>query len=445
MATQVEFDVEPTWGERAEKARRTLADEWNQQNPQTPAEILEFYRNTPNLGEDLEVFHDDPTRQTWTRALLHVARQGEAKTAIDIGCGAGHDIKALAETGVEVVGVEPNDLLRDQLVHDGYNVLSDITEAPIELADVLSCFDVLEHVPDPEAFLGYIASRAQIGAVLLETCATFDCGTPLHLPQNRGWRTGRCMERHGWDKIAEEGRIRVWQRKALENRVSTAIIPVSFRSITMPTHRSVVALLTVNPLNPLGWREFTASEAGLLRARNIAASRWYTDTADDVFLMIDEDITFTPDEADRLVTRCREGCDIIAAAYPVRDGSNLAIRTFGAASVMFGQGEKPFQVRQAGTGFMAVHRKVLDKLIPTLPLIHGNQPWSYWPIFSFRVVPDEAAGGFNELTEDYNLCELARDLGFGVWVDPSIKLDHYGVVPISISNMTRIKEAIDAH
>jgi hypothetical protein len=32
-----------------------------------------------------------------------------------------------------------------------------------------------------------------------------------------------------------------------------------------------------------------------------------------------------------------------------------------------------------------------------------------------------------------------------VWVDPSIKLDHYGVVPISISNMTRIKEAIDAH
>ncbi len=161
--------------------------------------------------------------------------------------------------------------------------------------------------------------------------------------------------------------------------------------------------------------------------------------------MIDDDQEFSPGDAERLVTLCREGHDVIAAAYPVRDGTHLAIRTWSDEPVTFGDGTEPFEVRWAGTGFFAVHRKVLDAMIPTLELCFGAHSWAYWPLFEFMRVPDDHAGGINELSEDYGFCEKARALGFKVWCDPRIKLDHYGLVPISIRNMDRMKEAISAH
>ncbi len=430
----------------AKTAREALAAEWHERNPQTPEEILQFYRDSERLEDDLEVFHLGSDRISWTEGLIHIAKTFKAKYTLDVGCGAGHDLRALREIGIEhIVGVEPNRILREKLRADGFEVLESIATADIETADVISCYDVLEHVVDPDAFLSFIASRARIGCVMLETCATTDIATPLHLPENRGWRTGNCMERYGWEKVGDDGRQRAWLRQMHENRLSTAIIPVTFRSVSMPTHRSLVRLLTSDPDNKLGWREFPANEAGLLRARNVAASRWYTDTADDVFLMIDDDQEFEPKDAERLVTLCREGHDIIAAAYPVRDGTHLAIRTWTDDSVVFGDGTEPFEVRWAGTGFFAVHRKVLAAMIPSHQLCFGAHEWAYWPFFEFMRVPDDHAGGINELSEDYGFCQKALDLGFKVWCDPRIKLNHYGLVPVSIKNMQGMKEAIDAH
>lgn len=445
----------------AAEARQALAAEWVERAPQTPEEVAEFYRSAQHQEADLDAFHEFPERQGWTRLLLHVAGQitdtvraaenPDAKVrVVDIGCGAGHDLHALSEAypDLDLFGVEPNAKLRERAAarledHAGpVTLIEDTSRAPIETADLLSCFDVLEHLPDPESFLADIAGRAMIGATLIETCATFDTGTPLHLASNRGWMPGRCLELHGWDKVAEAGRLRVWRRMATENRVSTALILCCYRSISQPTHRAIVQLLTHDPQRTLGWREHHAGEAGINRARSIMASRWWKDTADDVFLMLDDDIVFEPEDAERIVTRCREGYDVVAAAYPVRDGGHIAMRTFGAQNIEFGPNSEPVQVRHASTGFFAVHRRVLDALIPTLPLCHANMIWSFWPIFDYRVVPDEGAGGFNYLSEDYNFCELVAALGFKVWIDPSIRLQHLGQVPIDIQNMGKIHEAI---
>lgn len=429
----------------AQAARAALTAEWETRAPGTPSEVLEFYRTSEHLEGDLEAFHAEPGRQQWTAALVHVARNLKANLAVDIGAGAGHDVRALRTVGVALVhGVEPNDYLRVDLARDGFAMHADVSGAPIEDADLLSCFDVLEHVVDPEAFLGSIANRAKIGAVLIETCATFDLGTPLHLEANRGWRTGRAMEQHGWEKIADEDRVRVWQRRATTNRLSTSLILCAFRSVSLPTHRSIMKLIQADPINARGWRENQAAEAGLLRARNIAASLWYTATADDVFLMVDDDIVFEPRDAEHLVDLCRDGHDIIAAAYPVRDGTQLAVRALAGQStnIEFGPGMAPREMRHMSTGFFAVHRRVLDALIPRLPLCHANQTWAFWPMFDFRVVPDSGAGGFNHLSEDYNFCENAIDAGFKVWLDPTIKLRHLGLVPISVQNMAAMSEAI---
>lgn len=398
------------------------------------------------MDADLEAFHNDPERQRWTEGLVGVARNLQATKVIDIGCGAGHDLRALRADNpeLELTGVEPNERFRLRLLAEYFHCVAHVALARIEDADLISCFDVLEHVVDPESFLGDIAERARLGAVLIETCATFDVGTPLHLKENRGWRTGRVLERHGWDKIDEQGRVRVWQRMALENHVSTSLIVTTFRSISMPTHRSVMKLLLKDAANARGWREADGSEAGLLRARNIAASRFWADTADDVFLMVDDDIEFKPEDAEHLVDLCRNGHDVVAAAYPVRDGGHLALRVLDDATteLAFGSGQPPMQVRHMSTGFFAVHRRVLDAMIPTLPLCHANMPWAFWPMFDFEVIEDETAGGFNHLSEDYWFCERAQQLGFKVWLDPTIHLKHYGLVPISVMNMASVAETV---
>lgn len=433
------------WQNLVETVREPLRKEWEERAPSSADEVLAFYRETEQMDADLHAFHMFPERQAWTAALLHVAANLKAELTIDIGCGAGHDLRALRDAGHGgLYGVEPNERFRRELAFDQFRVLPDVADAPIEDADLLSCFDVLEHVVDPESWLGSIAQRAKVGCVLVETCATFDCDTPLHLEANRGWRTGRVLERNGWEKIGEEGRLRVWQRRATENRLSTTLILCAFRTVSLPTHRAILSLLQADPTNVRGWREGQAAEAGLLRARNIAASRWYTDTADDVFLMVDDDIVFEPKDAEHLVDLCRDGHDIIAAAYPVRDGGQLAVRALDgeSTSLDFGPNLPPRRMRHMATGFFAVHRRVMDALIPTLPLCHANQPWAFWPMFDFRVVSDAGAGGNNHLSEDYNFCELAIERGISVWLDPTIKLRHLGLVPISVRNMGAISEAI---
>jgi hypothetical protein len=442
----------------AAEARATLAAEWAEWDPQTPEDIAAFYRDAEHQEADLDAFHEASERQGWTRLLLYFAGQIIASVqaaenpdarvrVIDIGSGAGHDLRALrdAYSDLDLYGVEPNLKLRartnERLADAPVWVFDSVEHAPIETADLLNCVDVLEHLPDPEAFTAGIASRAMVGAMLIETSATFDIGTPLHLACNRGWLPGRCLEEHGWEQVVTAGRLRVWRRMGTEKRVSTALILCCYRSISQPTHRAIVQLLTHDRQNKLGWREHHAGEAGINRARSIMASRWWKDTADDVFLMLDDDITFEPEDAERLVTLCREGHDVIAAAYPVRDGGHIAMRTFGAQTIDFGPKSEPVEVRHASTGFFAVHRRVLNALIPTLPLCHANMQWSFWPIFDYRVVPDEGAGGFNYLSEDYNFCELARSLGFKVWIDPSIRLGHLGQVPINIANMHKVHAA----
>jgi hypothetical protein len=365
-----------------------------------------------------------------------VAVQTDAHLAIDIGCGGGHDLAALHAQGIpELWGVEPNDLLRGKLPR-AVHATTDVQDAPIEKADLLSCFDVLEHIPDPESWLASWAGRARLGAVLVETTATHDCGTPLHLPANRGWHPGRCLESLGYEVLDARGRLRVWQRTRVQVEPKASVLLCAYRACSIPTQTSIDKLIM------RGWRYYPKWGDGFIaRSRSIVTSAWYRETADDVFLMIDDDIVFEPWCAERLVDLCRNGHDIIHAAYPVRDGGHLAIRGLDRP-IRFGPGEQPQEVKHVSTGFLAVHRKVLDAMIPTVPLCHANMPWSFWPIFNTFWVEDEAAGGHSLLSEDWAFVERARDLGFKVWLDPWIKLDHIAQIKVNVDNMDLIDKAV---
>lgn len=424
----------------AREARSALAAEWVSRAPSSPEEINDFYRTSEHLGDDLEAFHQHGERQRWTQVLLHVVQTGEAQCVIDIGSGAGHDLTALGQVwSGRRIGVEPNDRLRAGTPVEMY---ADVADAPIEDADVLNCVDVLEHIVDPEAWLGSIAKRAKDGCMLLESCATDDLGTPLHLASNRGWHPGRVLQGHGWERMAEEGRLRVWIKVQNEPIKQTMLCVCAGKSISGSTFDSVMNLVGEPGQNH--WRVSRATESGLLRARSIWASRWWRETCGDVFVMVDSDIGFTPDDLNRVAEIARQKEAIAVAAYSVRDGGHLALRGNPDAPgrIMFGPNLPPIEIAYGATGFMAVHRKVLDAMIPTLPLCHANQPWCMWPMFDFDVVEDPAAGGYNWLSEDWNFCHRAKQLGFDTWLDRTVVLKHYGEVPFTVLNMSAIKDAV---
>jgi SAM-dependent methyltransferase len=425
-----------------QEARSALAAEWASRVPTTDEEITQFYRDSACLVDDLAAFHTDPERQGWTRAVVYLALNQPVLRVLDIGCGAGHDLLALREASeqFDLYGVEPNHRLRAALAEQlpGATLLEDVFRAPIEAVDMLVCIDVLEHLPDPETFLLNVARRARIGTWLIEATATHDCGTPLHLARNRGWKAGRALEMAGWERIQTQGRFNVWRRMRDAVLPRATVMLCANGSISIPTVRSILTMKEA--LHDQAWRVYIGGEAGIHRSRNIAASSWWRDTADDVFVMVDSDITFSPQDIERLADRCRNGYPVICGAYAKRDGSGLALRGKWG-ELYFGEGQQPVEIESVATGFLAVHRSVLDTLIPTLPLCHAMTSFSFWPLFDFETLQNEQ-GDWEHLSEDYYFSKIARQHGYASYVDPSIILGHLGTVEINVRNMTGIHDAL---
>lgn len=448
-----------------EEARSALAAEWASASPRSPEEIEAFYAKSAELKHDLDAWHELDDRKRWTDAIVYVAQKIEASLAVDIGCGGGHDLIALNAAGIpRLYGVEPNEELAQRTRDAGIVVGDDIARAPIEDADLLICIEVLEHVPDPEAFLTSIASRARRGgerpgAVLIESTGTADIGTPLHLESNRGWHPGRVLEKHGFELIDFTDRLRVWQRVREKNVDRSTLLLCAYRTVSVPTFSSVLALSGVvsttydHDIGSLAeprirsgeraWRFQVKTGDGLIsRARSIVVSRWWAETADDVFLMIDDDIVFSVEDAEKVVAEALRTEGIVCAAYPIRSGAHVAIHGKGDSegAVTFAPDQPLVEIDYAATGFMAVHRKVIDAMVPTMELCHADQPWSFWPLFLPMIREMGQAKAY--LSEDWAFCARALDLGFKVYVDPTITLGHLAQVQMDVHNMHKVANAV---
>lgn len=437
------------------QTRANLAAEWVDRSPRTGADIADFYVSSEALAPDLDAWHDTPERQSWTDMLVHVARESRATCAVDIGCGAGHDLAALrdaeAETptfpGLGLCGIEPNRALRDRIRADWWaaghlppDLFRDVESAPVESADLLVCVDVLEHLTDPEAFLTAIASRAPVGCLLFEATATHDATTPLHLAENRGWHPGRALESQGWRIVDEAQRVRVWKRLGETGIQSASLLLCAYRGVTADSMQSIMA---TTGLAGGHWRlRIKAGDALIGRSRNIITTSWWRETNDDVALMVDDDVTFSPADADHITELCRNGYDVICGAYPVHNGQHLAMRCLPGTGVLdFGPGHPPVEIQYAATGFVAFSRRVIDALVKDLPLCHPTESWSFYNLFPQMVV-EEPDGTHILLSEDYGFSHLAREAGFRVWLDPTARLKHGSTVPTSVTNMGRVYDAI---
>ena len=178
-------------------------------------------------------------------------------------------------------------------------------------------------------------------------------------------------------------------------------------------------------------------DALISRARSIIASAFLRSDA-DVLLSIDSDIWFRAQDAISLCEKAQER-GIVAALYMTRGLNTQPALMLPNESVSFhadaGVVEAPF----VSTGFIAVGRGVFQALSETLPLCH--QGWtdrgvdtSFWPFYMPFVIPWEGDGHMY-LSEDWAFCQRARDAGFQIWLDPSIRLGHMGQVMFTLENL----------
>jgi 2-polyprenyl-3-methyl-5-hydroxy-6-metoxy-1,4-benzoquinol methylase len=82
---------------------------------------------------------------------------------LDIGCGSGKFVNYLNTQGYKSFGIEPsvpvyNHFLANNSVFECTSVIDYINKVPGNVFDIITAFDVLEHVKDPVEFLTGIAS-----------------------------------------------------------------------------------------------------------------------------------------------------------------------------------------------------------------------------------------------------------------------------------------------
>lgn len=129
-------------------------------------------------------------------------------------------------------------------------------------------------------------------------------------------------------------------------------------------------------------------------------------------LFIDSDMYFPADTINTLVSRNKDiiGVEYNKRKFPLeRIGTPLTERTEDA----------PYKAKYAGTGILLINLDVFrnPKLGAPSEIHPQGNPW-----FNF------GRGKNGELTmgEDVWFCNVARDAGYDIWIDPTIRVGHVG-------------------
>lgn len=202
------------------------------------------------------------------------------------------------------------------------------------------------------------------------------------------------------------------------------------------------------------------------RARSREASDFYRNTDADVFCFFDDDIEVLPEDVVKVCQRAYELKGIVGGTCVIKreDVPWVAAKLLPETKeIMFAPDSPLVEVEYAGAGFMAVHRNVLTDMIngngdaPTfecklidgeyvpirqiaskgsaLPFCHPKD-LQFWPFF-LPILHQNRDGDWEELSEDYSFCQRARDLGYKIWLDPSVRTVHFGVYGYDLSDICR--------
>ncbi len=138
-----------------------------------PAELAKFdslaARWWDTEGDFRPLHQINPLRLDWIRQYVDL----KERKVVDIGCGGGILAESMAEAGADVVGIDmaegPLAVARLHQLESGVAVdyrqstAEDLAENEAGRYDVVTCLEMLEHVPDPAAVIRSCAELLKPG------------------------------------------------------------------------------------------------------------------------------------------------------------------------------------------------------------------------------------------------------------------------------------------
>src|SRR6185437_13774883 len=189
--------------------------------------------------------------------------------------------------------------------------------------------------------------------------------------------------------------------------MTTSILSCAYRGLSAGTHMSIV-----NAVSVLGWRHRIVSNDAIIdHARGVLVSAWYRETWDAAFVMIDDDIEFTPQQVQSLVEGLdNPAVDMVSAVYPGRVGQTLTGVPLDPGAT-WPQDGSLIELDRAGMGCIAIKRNVIEGLTGTMPECDEMSiTGSLWPMFLPMIRHKRYVG------EDSEFCIRAREAGFRIWL-----------------------------
>jgi len=142
-------------------------------------------------------------RREFARSVEFIHACCRAGRLLDLGCAYGFFLKE-AERYFEVAGIELADEAAEHCRRSGLNVLSGIADetnmAQIGNVDVITLFDVIEHLPQPHETLALCRRYLRPGGIIVIT--TGDFASPLARLAGAKWRL-MTPPQHLWFFTAE--------------------------------------------------------------------------------------------------------------------------------------------------------------------------------------------------------------------------------------------------
>ena len=185
---------------------------------------------------------------------------------------------------------------------------------------------------------------------------------------------------------------------------------------------------------------FLGGCSNITLARNHLAAEFMCNEQFTHLLFIDCDIVFTPGDITDLLAR---DLPIVGGSYRKKQAQPIWCSDgFGYAPAVPQAGL--IEVRHVGAGFLSIKREVLERMIEAYDhieynayndsdqdglLVSGRTEWNFFPS---GVCQSRDSALPRCYSEDWYFCELARGLGYKIYVDGNVILKHIGKALLAV-------------